>query len=185
MPTHTLSIQFSRRAVLGGAAAVTVSATAIPTVATLSAKAGSTDSDAELLRRISAAKLRWTDFIAAKEISERLHRMASHYMGCPRTTRLSVVDRVKFNEFADKIGYRDAADHTVWLHEQYGEAMDEAFCTPACTRQGLYAKLEFALERAKMGETAAFLGDEFEWLDMVMADFEPLARSSDATLSPL
>ena len=174
--TNTSPIpKYSRRTVLVGAAGVTVFTTAKPTVTALPTGANSFESDAELLCRIETAKRFWEGFVAAKEISERLLRVTWHHMGCANTTRFSVTDRVKFNKLADQLSYRDAADYCERLHEQYGEAMDEAFSIPANTLRGFYAKLKFASERARAGDTAAYLGTEFEWLDFAIADLERLA----------
>ena len=174
MPTH-IPMQYSRRAVLSGAATTSIFATAISAVATQRAVAGSVDLDAELFRRIATAKRRWADFVATRETSEHLYRVTCHHTGCSSTIALSVVNRVRFNKLADETGYREAANNCEQTHELYGEAMDKAFATPACTVQGLSVKMKFAAERAQVGDMAAYLGSEFEWLDIAMADLERLA----------
>ena len=154
--TNTFPLQkFSRRTVLTVVAGVTVFTTAIPTITALPTGAVSFESDADLLTRIETAKQYWEDFVATKEVSERLLRIICHHLGCVNTNRLSATDRVEFNKLADQFGYRDAANHCEWLHEQYGEAMDEAFGTPANTLRGHCAKIKFASERAQVGGSAA------------------------------
>ena len=175
MANTSLTAKFSRRSVLVGAAGGTVFATAKHAAPALPTGAGSLESDAVLLSRIETAKQCWEDFVVAKENSERLLRATWHHMGCANTTRFSAADRVKFNKLAGQLGYRDAANHCERLHEQYGEAMDEAFGTPANTLRGHCAKMKFASERAQVGDTAAYLGTEFEWLDFALADLERFA----------
>ncbi len=176
MANSIFNIKFSRRTMLTGTAAAALSTTSIPAGATLRSVAGNTDPDAELFRRIASAKQCWADFLAAKEISDRLYRMVLYQMDCPITTGLAMASRVKFNDLCRQSGYIDAANHCEWLHELYGLAMDEVFCSPARTLRGFCEKIKFATERARVGRSAAFLGTEFEWLDFAIADLERLVE---------
>jgi hypothetical protein len=179
MANSIFNIKFSRRTMLAGTAAAALSTTSLPAGATLRSVAGNTDLDAELFCRIAAAKQCWADFLAAKKISDRLYMVTWLHMDCPETRKLSVAVRVKFSALAVRIGYRDAANHCEWLHELYGLAMEEVFCSPARTLRGFCEKVRFATERARVGRSAAFLGTEFEWLDFTIADLERLVEEGE------
>lgn len=174
MANTTFTTKFSRRTMLAGAAAL--STTSLPAGATLRAVAGNNDLDAELFCRIATAKRRWADFVVAWENRDRLYRLTGIHPDCPKSRKFSVAERVRFNKLADRIGYPDAANHCEWLHELYGLAMDEVFCSPARTLRGFCEKVRFATERARVGRSAAFLGTEFEWLDFTIADLERLVE---------
>lgn len=175
MADNTFNTKFSRRTMLAGTAATALSTTSLPAAA-LRAVAGNSDPDAELFRLIAAAKRRWADFVVACENRDRLYRLTGIHPDCPKSRKFSVAERVRFNKLADRIGYPDAANHCEWLHELYGLAMDEVFCSPARTLRGFCEKVRFATERARVGRSAAFLGTEFEWLDFTIADLERLVE---------
>lgn len=167
MATHTLNTKLSRRTVLTGGAAT--AALPVPLIM------ASFPNDDELLIWVAAAKRCWADFVVAWELRERLFRETRRHPDCPRTTKLSVAERVIYNEIAEHTGYSDAANRCGDLHDHYGETMQTAFGIPAHTLLGFQAKMKLAVDIARIGDDGAYTKTEFEWLDIAMADLERLS----------
>lgn len=165
-PTHITKL--SRRAMLAGSGAV--AALSVPPIMT-----SCPNDDDELLYWIAVAERRWAEFVAARELRERLYQETRRHPDCPITTKLSVEDRAKFNEIAERTGYRDAADRCGDLHDLYGETIQTAFGIPGHTLRGVQAKMKLAADVARIGDAGAYTKTEFEWLDIAMADFERLS----------
>ena len=171
-PTHITKL--SRRAMLAGSGAV--AALSVPPIIT-----SCPNNDDELLYWIAAAERRCADFVAARELCERLYLETRRHPDCPIMTKPSVENRAKFNEIAERTGYRDAANRCGDLHDLYGETMQTAFGIPAHTLPGLRAKMKLVADVARMGDDGAYTKTQFEWLNTAMADFERLSEIGSLT----
>lgn len=153
--THTT--KFSRRTILAGTTATTVSAIAFPALA-----AWPSDPDAALLRRIALIDRLGEKYVARQERHRRRIKARYHH-------------RQRWTEAGPTwpgLGYWPADPDGWRMFDRYAAAVRSALVAPAHTPRGILAKLKLARQAARTGDRRVYLYEDIDWLDPVLVDLE-------------
>ena len=162
MADLSLSIGFSRRAMLAGSLAAR--AMALPlfeALAALPEAAFDPNPDAELFRRIALAEGLRNENARARRLRARLREA--------RKTRHDYA----YRPFQDS--HPEAWLHCWESHQRYAEAVYDAVACPAHTAAGIHAKLSLGVIASRRGGARVYMYEDREWLEAAIADLARLA----------
>ena len=168
MAIPSLTIAFSRRAILAGATAIPLAAP--PLVEALAAlpEPRLPDPDDRLLRRVAVAERLRKRRARLLRLLDRLDLCRRGPDGEDETPWLSIHARRWYS--AERAGHRADMLRASSLFHRYAAAVRGAVATPAHSLPGLQAKLQLAAVASRLGDARIYMYEDREWLDAILHD---------------